>query len=362
MTDDPLAPIPTAPAVDVGSERLAAALATNDPIEIGRALRHDVVVIPLMRTPDGQTQTLTVAADDPDGERRWELHLFSSSQTLAAWAAGERDAAEFALQRGPGLVPLLDAYAPLLRRVVFDPAGPHPVHASAADVRAALEPQPGDDDVAWITQQPERGLRAGERVVGLDLFLGDDWAQLDLTSSLTIDADAKAIVDAQLTGLPPAPVLRGQLIAWLRQSARTAAGAGGRSMAYLTRRTTDAAAAVAVTVYWQELGPAGADDHMLSLRTRLAAATGTQDELVTASTAGGPLLRHTTRRLGPSELSGRPVGVIDYWLQFPDGRGLCLVSFSTPHVDQLDAVRTLSDAVVLAAAWQLAPSDDEADA
>ncbi len=56
------------------------------------------------------------------------------------------------------------------------------------------------------------------------------------------------------------------------------------------------------------------------------------------------------------------MGVIDYWLQFPDGRGLCLVSFSTPHVDQLDAVRTLSDAVVLAAAWQLAPSDDEADA
>ena len=58
----------------------------------------------------------------------------------------------------------------------------------------------------------------------------------------------------------------------------------------------------------------------------------------------------------PPELSAAPVGVIDYWLQFPDGQGLCLVSFSTPHLDQLAEVQRLSDAIVLAAAWDLAPT------
>lgn len=362
MTDEHPSAIPSAAAADVGSARLAEALAAADPVAIGRALRLDFVVLPLMRGPQGETQTRVVAAADPDGERRWELHLFSSSQTFAAWVADNADAREFALQRGAGLASLLDAYLPLLRRVVFDAAGPHPVQAAPEDVRASLEPQPGDDDVAWITQEPEFGLREGERVGGLDLFLGDDWAQIDLSSPASIDADVAALVDAQLKGVPQAPVLRGQLTAWLRQSARTAAGAGGRSMAYLTRRTADAAASVAVTVYWQELGPAPAGGHLAAMGARLDAAKGPQDQLVAASTAAGPLLRLTTRRIGPAELGGRPVGVVDYWLQFPDGHGLCLVSVSTPHVEQLDEVRKLADAIVLAAAWDLDPRPDGPDA
>jgi hypothetical protein len=353
MTDETPEAIPSAPATDVGSERLAAALADQDPSAIGRALRQDFVVVPLMRGAEGETQTRVVAADDADGERRWELHLFSSSQTFAAWVGQNSDAGEFGLQRGSGLVPLLDAYLPLLRRVVFDAAGPHPVQASPEDVRASLEPQPGDDDVAWITQEREFGLREGERVRGLDLFLGDDWAQIDLSSPASIDEDTKALVDAQLKGVAQAPVLRGQLTAWLRQSARTAAGAGGRSMAYLTRRTEDAAASVAVTVYWQELGAPPAQGHLAVMGARLNADKAPEDQLVEASTAAGPLLRLTTRRLGPAELGGRPVGVIDYWLQFPDGQGLCLVSFSTPHVEQFAEVGQLADAIVLAAAWDL---------
>ena len=350
-------PIPSSAAADVGSERLAAALAAMDVAAIARALRQDFVVVPLMRGPEGETQTRVVGAADPDGERRWELHLFSSSQTFAAWVGDAPDAGEFALQRGTGLAPLLDAYLPLLRRVVFDAAGPHPVQASPEDVRAGLEPQPGDDEIAWITQ-PETGLREGERVRGLDLFLGDDWATIDLGSTASIDDGVAALVDAQLKGVPNAPVLRGQLTAWLRQSARRAAAAQGRLMAYLTRRTADAAAAVAVTVYWQELGPAPAGGHLETMRARLDAAKGPQDELVAATTAAGPLLRLTTRRLGPAELAGRPVAVIDYWLELPDGRGLCLVSFSSPHVEQLADVRRLADNVVLAAAWDIAPAPE----
>jgi hypothetical protein len=251
------------------------------------------------------------------------------------------------------LIPLLDAYGPILRRVTFDTAGPHPVQASPEDVRASLEPQPGDDDVRWITEEPERGLREGERVSGLDLFLGDDWAQIDLATPASIDADTRALVDAQPKGIPQAPVLRGQLTAWLRQSARTAAAAGGRSMAYLTRRTAEAAASVAVTTYWQELGAPPEGCHLAAMGARLNADKGPQDVLVEASTAAGPLLRLTHRRTGPQELALAPVGVIDYWLQFPDGRGLCLVSFSTPHVEQFAEVQQLADAIVLAAAWDL---------
>ena len=343
------------------SERLAAALAAMDPAAIGRALRQDFVVVPLMRGPEGETQTRVVEAGDPEGDRRWELHLFSSSQTFAAWIGENTDAGEFALQRGTSLIPLLDAYGPILRRVLFDTAGPHPVQVAPEDVRASLEPQPGDDDVRWITEGPEHGLRPGERVRGLDLFLGDDWAQIDLSSPASIEADTRALVDAQLSGVAPAPVLRGQLTAWLRQSARTAAGAGGRAMAYLTRRTEDAAASVAVTTYWQPLGAPPAGGHLAAMGARLNADKAPGDLLVEASTAAGPLLRLTHRRLGPPELAAAPVGVIDYWLPVPDGRGLCLVSFSTPHLEQLDAVQRLADAIVLAAAWDLEPSPDSAE-
>ncbi|MFT4214679.1 MAG: SseB family protein [Microbacterium sp.] len=360
MSDEPPQPIPSAASADVGSARLAAALAAGDPVAIGRALRQDFVVVPLMRGPQGETQTRVVAAEDPDGERRWLLPLFSSSQTFAAWVGDAPDAGEFALQRGGGLAPLLDAYGPLLRRVVFDAAGPHPVQASPEDVRASLEPQPGDDEVGWITQPPGAGLAEGERVSGLDLFLDDGWATIDLSSPASIDDDVAALVDAQLRGVPRAPVLRGQLTAWLRQSSRTAASAGGRMMAYLTRRTEDAAASVAVTQYWQQLGPAPEGGHLAALAARLDAGTGAQDELVEATTATGRLLRMTSRRLGPAELAGRPVGVVDYWLEMPDGQGLCLVSFSTPHVEQFADVQHLADAIVLAAAWELAPHDDAA--
>lgn len=352
MTGETPEAIPSAAATDVGSERLAAALAAMDPAAIGRALRQDYVVVPLMRGPEGETQTLTVVADDPDGERRWELHLFSSTATFAAWVGRNPDTREFALQRGTNLIPLLDAYGPILRRVMFDTAGPHPVNASPEDVRASLDPQPGDDDVRWITEGPEHGLREGERVTGLDLFLGDDWAQIDLTSPASIDADTKALVGAQLTGLR-AHALRGQLAAWLRQSARTAAGAGGRSMAYLTRRTAEAAASVAVTTYWQELGAPPEGGHLAAMGARLDAEKGPHDVLVEASTSAGPLLRLTHRRIGPKELALAPIGVIDYWLQFPDGQGLCLVSFSTPHVEQFAEVVQLADAIVLAAAWDI---------
>ncbi|MBD7956072.1 hypothetical protein H9651_00270 [Microbacterium sp. Sa4CUA7] len=356
MSEEQPESMPIAPSTDVGSARLAAALAAVDVAAIGRALRADYVVVPLMRGPGGETQTRVIEAADPEGERKWELHLFSSTETYSAFLADNAER-EFALQAGVGLIPLLDAYLPLLRRVVFDAAGPHPVQATPEDVRASLQPSPDDDAVAWITQeQAERGLREGERVVGFDLFLGDDWARIDLTEPRHIERDVRALVKAQLKGVPSAPVLRGQLTTWLTQTARTAAGGGGHLLAFLTRRTAEAAASVSVTQYWQELGPAGERSHLDAVGERLSTALGPQDQLHAAETGGTSFLRLTTRRMGPPELAGRPLGVVDYWLAFPDGRGLCLVSFSTPHIEQLAEVRLLADNVILAAAWDVAPA------
>lgn len=358
MPNDPEEALTVAPSTDVGSERLAAALAAMDITAVGRALRQDYVIVPLMRNAEGETQTRVVAADDPDGERAWELCVFSSTQSYSDFLAGSPER-EFAIQSGKTVGTLIDRYRHLLRRVVFDPAGPHPVKASADDVLAALEPDPSDDEVAWITSpdgSPEHGIRPGERVVGLDLALTDDWTTIDLVDSRRMAKDVSALVKRQLQGIPQAPVLRGQLTAWLTSTARVATAAGGQEMAFLTRRTETAAAAVSLTKYWHDRGAEG--DHLDELAAKLQADLGEGDQLARAATAAGPFVRHVHRRMGPPELAARPIVVIDYWLEFPDHRGVCLVSFSTPHQDAFQAIALLTDNVILAAMWELEPGHE----
>lgn len=369
MTDDGTQPpLSIAPSTDVGSERLAAALAAMDVAGIGRALRHDYVIVPLMRGPQGETQTRVIEASDPVGERKWVLCLFSSTKAFSDFLADDQQR-EFAIRKGDSFLPFLEQYEGLLRHVVFDSAGPHPVQASVDDVLAALRPAPGDDEMSWITSpdgRPEYGIRPGEHVVGLDLPLDVDWAAVELGDPTHMARDVEALVKQQLRGIPNAPVLRGQFTSWLLQTAKRAAAGGGKLMAYFTRRTETAAAALSVVQFWHDRGTEG--DHLGELAGRLAhtahaaqagqpadAATG-GEEIVRGETAAGPFLRHTHRTMGPVELAARPVFVVDYWLEFPDRRGLCLLSFSTPHGDALQAIRQLTDNLVLAARWELAPA------
>ena len=304
-----------------------------------------------------------LSADDPDGERAWELCIFSSAKAFADFIAGDAER-EFAISKGSSLAPFMETYRHLLRRVVFDPAGPHPVRASVEDVLAALAPDPTDDEVAWITApdgMPERGLRPGERVRGLNLALGDDWAIIDLSDERRAEKDVRALVKRQLAGIPQAPVLRGQLTAWLTSTIRAASRAGGTLMAYLIRRSEDAAAALSLTQYWHELGPRPGGSHLDDAIERLQAKLGADDDLVRAQTASGPFVRLTSRRMGPAELGGRPIAVIDYWLEFPDQRGLAVVSFSTPHLDALGPIRLLADNIILGALWELVPAEAAPD-
>lgn len=138
------------PGNDVGSEPLARALAAQDVAAIGRALRHDVVVVPLMTTPEGET--LNRVFEAPEGSARpYEVCLFSSTATLAAFLS-DAPQRRFAVQRGAALVPFLEQHAGVIERVVFDPAGPRPMTATPQDVLLVLAPQTGDDDVAWVTR------------------------------------------------------------------------------------------------------------------------------------------------------------------------------------------------------------------
>lgn len=357
-TEEPTLNIPVDASDDVGSQRLAAALAARDVPAIGQALRHDYVVVPITRGPAGDSQIAVFGAEGAGGQGTYELCLFSSAATFSAFVA-DSAAKEFSLQRGGSLAPFIEQNRATLTRVVFDPAGPHPVKADLDDVLAILEPQPTDDDVAWAAGTTEEPAEQPEgRVVALDLPLNKDWAVIDLVEREAMDKHVRALVKRQMRGLPSSPVLRAQLTRWLGSSARTAAAAGGRFMAFLLRRTEDAAVALNVTMYWHELGPQiGDQSHLQAIIARLRSRQGEGDELAGAESAAGPFVRHTHVKRGASEVGGEgtQVLILDYWLQFPDSRGLALLSFASPHLNLRESLQLLADNVVLSASWMVEP-------
>ncbi len=81
------------------------------------------------------------------------------------------------------------------------------------------------------------------------------------------------------------------------------------------------------------------------------------DELFGTETPAGPFVRHTHRAQGATEVGGEGLELLvtDYWLLFPDRRGLVLLSFSSPHPELREPLQLLADNVVLGASWVMAP-------
>ena len=131
---------------DAASEALASAILDANLDAVGRALRHDVVIVPLL-LENGEAQ-LRVAKTSAG----LVLPLFSSSDAARA-AFGDEGA--FAVQFGSDLVPILDRIGSTLSTVLFDSAGARPLRMTVDELRVALEPHPDDDPVAWVTG--ERG-------------------------------------------------------------------------------------------------------------------------------------------------------------------------------------------------------------
>ena len=131
---------------DAASQALADAVLDADLEAVGRALRHDVVIVPLLLS-DGEPQ-LRVAKTSAGHV----LPLFSSSDA-ARNAFGPE--APFAVQFGADLRPMLERNRELLAAVLFDSAGPRPMRLAVDELIEALKPRPDDDQVAWVTG--ERG-------------------------------------------------------------------------------------------------------------------------------------------------------------------------------------------------------------
>ena len=135
-----------------------------------------------------------------------------------------------------------------------------------------------------------------------------------------------------------------------------ATSAGGRFLAYLLQCNERAALALNVAMCWHPLGPAIGDVSNLDrLSARLRSGLTEGSELVGAETLAGPFIRHSRVGAGAAELGASETRLllVDYWLQFPDLRGLCLLGFSSPHVFIEPQLLLLLDNIVLTGARAL---------
>jgi len=321
-------------------------------------------VVPLLRREGGASEirvfgTVGATPDSP----AWELCLFSSTEAFATFIADAPDR-EFGLQRGSSLAPFLTDQVDFLSAVTFDPASPHAMTASAAAVLAILEPRPEDDEVEWAASAavdtespadlPGGGAPVAPRVTGFDLALAGEWFPISLLDRVERPTQIAALVERQLGQMNATPELRTKLAAWLTGSALRAEAGGARFLAYLLQSVKEGALALNVVLYWQELGPATPNlSHLDRMGGELQQGPTEGAQLLAADTASGPLLRHSRTAAVATEpgAANSPMLLVDYWLEFPDGRGLCRVAFSSPQVALADQLLVLTDNIVWSGSW-----------
>ena len=272
---------------------MAAALAASDPNAIGRALRHDVVVVPLLVEPDGSVQMRVSIRDG-----RPALGVYSSTQTLRA-AFPDEPGIQFALQLGTDLSSFLQRYRGELAHVVFDSAGPHPMQASVDDVIALLAPHPGDDPVAWVTGEPSTAVQ------GVDVTLAPPWVMLD--------SDPRARAD-QLAGLASSTELSGRrgrgIRAWLDTLQPRP---GARGFAVFIERSGLTVIAMSLEVGWH-LGEQGEPGSSIDNRTDGTVA-------------------------------------VEHVLPIPDGSGICRLTFTSPDPTLIPVLLPRMAAIAAGVRW-----------
>jgi hypothetical protein len=383
MTDVP-AGLPAAPeghvpaTVDpqpgVGSPALALALAAGDRAAVGRTLRDDAVVVPILDREDGTPQVQVFPA--PEGSAKpYQLHLFSSTQTLSAFLQDAPDRA-FSLRSRDSLAPFITRHGAALEQVVIDPAGPNPMTFGPAEVLAALDPQPPADDPTGMFDETGSGISGealhalgtvedpgGYRGIGIELNLPDHWAMIELDEPEQRDRQIREIVKQQTVKLGDrsAP-LRRDLREKMIEVADKAEAAGGQIMAYLLLPGQETALALNLTLYWHDLGPeAGTASHLQRVQDRLNSDLGQEGVLTRTETLSGPFLRHVRHSRGAEEVGGQdlPLLLIDYWAEAPGKQSVARLAFSTPHIGIRDEMLRLTDKVLFSTEWILGqPSDD----
>jgi hypothetical protein len=367
-------PASVAPRSDVGSAALALALAAGDRAAVGRSLRDDVVVVPILDREDGTPQVQVFPA--PEGsDKLYQLHLFSSTQTLATFLEDAPDRA-FSLRRRESLAPFITRHGAALEQVVIDPAGPSPMTFGVAETLALLDPQPPADDPTGLFDETGAGISGealhalgtvedpgGYRGIGIELNLPDHWAIVELDEPEQRERQIREIVKQQTVKLGDrsAP-LRRDLRQKMIEVADKAEAAGGKVMAYLLLPGQETALALNATLYWHDLGPeAGSTSHLKRIQDRLEANLGPDDALTRTETLSGPFLRHIRLTHGSEEVGGQdvPLLLIDYWAEAPGKQSVARLAFSTPHVGIRDEMLRLTDKVLFSTEWILGqPSED----
>jgi SseB protein N-terminal domain len=364
------------PQSDVGSPALAAALAAGDLPAVSQALQADAVVVPILDRGDGTPQIQVFPA--PEGSAGpYQLHLFSSTQTLSAFLRDAPDRA-FSLRRRESLAPFVNQHGAALARVVLDPAGPHPMTFAVDEFLERLDPQPPADDPTGLFDETGAGISGealyalgtvddpgGYRGIGIELNLPDHWAMIELDEPEQRERQIREIVKKQTAKLGDrsAP-LRRDLREKMEDAASRAETAGGKIMAYLLLPGENVALALNVTLYWHDLGPeTGSSSHLQRIQDRLSANPSPEDVLTRTETLSGPFLRHIRLTHGSDEVGGQdvPLMLVDYWAEAPGRQSVARLAFSTPHVDAREAMLRLTDKVLFSTEWILGQPSDNAD-
>ena len=331
--DDDQIGIPRDQIAGIGSERLALALANQDVPAIGQALRHDYVVVPLTRSEGGDPRLLVTSRTDDDGTEHLELPLFSSAQTLTVYAGGDQPT-EFSVRRGSSLVAVLEQHAGVLDRVLFDPAGPNPMRASAEDVLASLRPRIGDDEVAWAASAgtsvdlDQLLQEAGHpHPIAIDISLPETWRALDLEHA-DIDGLARHFFPRRF-----AKANRQGMERFLTVVIAAAKQAKASFAAATVVPIAGEPLGIALSTSWHVIGPTIGDvPHLERIAERLGGELGGTESLRWARVTGDKPL-------------------VEYWLEFPDQRGLASIGFALSNGRASDELLTLTDGVVASAVW-----------
>ena len=331
--DDGRIGVPRDRIAGIGSERLALALANHDLLGVGQALRHDYVVVPLTRETGSDTKLLVTAFTGADGRKHFELPLFSSAQTLSLYSGQEQNT-EFAVRPGSTLVAVLEQNRAVLDRVQFDPAGPHPMTATTPEVLAALTPRVGDDDVAWAASSGsaidlDQILQASGQAhpVAIDIRLPVDWQQVDLERP-AIEEVAHSFYPRRFAKSNRLGMER--FITLVLAAAKTV---HARFLAVAVVPMDGEPLGVALSTNWHEIGPAIGDvSHLDRMAERLGGNVG--------SSPSGRYLRVTGDR-----------ALVEYWLEFPDQRGLATIAFSMSSGTASPALLDMTDRIAESATW-----------
>ncbi|MFI9486384.1 SseB family protein [Promicromonospora sp. NPDC052451] len=370
-------PASVAPRSDAGSVALARALAAGDRAAVGRALRDDVVVVPILDREDGTPQVQVFPA--PEGSvRPYQLCLFSTTQTLATFLQDAPERA-FSMRRRDSMAPFVTRHGAALEQVVIDPAGPSPMTFGVTDFLTALDPQPPADDPTGLFDETGTGISGealhalgtveepgGFRGLGIELNLPEHWAVIELDEPERRERQIRDIVKQQTAKLGDrsAP-LRRDLREKLIEVADKAEAAGGKVMAYLLLPGQEATLALNLTLYWHDLGPeAGSSSHLQRVQDRIGADLGPDDALTRTETLSGPFLRHVRLGQGSEEVGGQnlPLLLVDYWAEAPGRQSVARLSFSTPHVGIRDEMLRLTDKVLFSTEWILGQPTEDAPA